>query len=84
LCTHWITTVWSSVTHWQNGERKSAAAAISDELLEELGVWGTTETARERLENFRNIEGIDAIGITYPQTTDIDGVYETATALAPE
>jgi len=70
--------------HWQRGDRADAAAAIPDDLLAQFGVWGTPDTAPARLDRFAAVEGVDAVGITFPQGTDRDGVRTTTEALAPD
>lgn len=62
----------------------SRGGCDQDDLLAELAVWGTPETAKDRLERFAEVEGVDAVGITFPQSTDHDVVRTTTTALAPQ
>lgn len=36
--------------HWRDGDREAAAAAISEEMLDELALYGTPESCREQLD----------------------------------
>ena len=69
---------------WQDGDRAAATAAIDDALLDRLVAAGTPETARERLETFAAIDGIDAVAISTPREATPDEVMATYTALAPD
>ncbi|MCQ4334397.1 TIGR04024 family LLM class F420-dependent oxidoreductase [Natronomonas sp. F2-12] len=69
---------------WQDGDTDGAMAALSDDLLERLAVWGTPETARERFERFTGIDGVAAVSVSFPRAADIDQIRSTMRALAPE
>jgi probable F420-dependent oxidoreductase len=38
--------------HWRDGDRKAALAAIPDEVVDELIVWGTPEACREHVQRY--------------------------------
>lgn len=68
---------------WQAGNREEAKALLSDDLLTALGVAGTPDEAREQLSGFLDIEGLDAVAISFPRGATEDGVQQTLEALAP-
>ncbi|PSP96328.1 LLM class flavin-dependent oxidoreductase, partial [Halobacteriales archaeon QS_1_68_44] len=70
--------------NWQDGDREAAMAAFPDELLEQLAVWGTPETARAHFERFTDIEGVEAISVSFPRGADLTEIESTMRALAPE
>jgi alkanesulfonate monooxygenase SsuD/methylene tetrahydromethanopterin reductase-like flavin-dependent oxidoreductase (luciferase family) len=47
--------MWDS---WRAGDRKAALAALPDDLVDELVVWGTPEACREHIERYR-ANGVD-------------------------
>ncbi len=69
---------------WQEGEKEAALAALPDDLLEELAVWGTPETARERFETFAEIDGLEAVSVSFPRAANVEQIESTIRALAPE
>lgn len=69
---------------WQEGEKEAALAALPDGLLEELAVWGTPETARERFETFAEIDGLEAVSVSFPRAANVEQIESTIRALAPE
>jgi len=69
--------------NWQDGNREAAMAALSDDLLEQLAVWGTPEEAREQFERFTDIDGADAVSVSFPRGANIDQIESTVRALAP-
>ena len=68
---------------WGNRERDKAAAAISDNMLENIAVFGDPATCRAKLEQFRR-SGADMPIITFPQGSSLEGVRFTLQALAPQ
>ena len=68
---------------WQEGDTDGAMAALSDDLLERLAVWGTPETARERFERFTKIDGVAAVSVSFPRAAGIGQIESTMRALAP-
>ena len=69
---------------WQDGDTDGAIAALSDDLLERLAVWGTPETARDRLARFTDIDGVAAVSVSFPRAADLEQIESTMRALAPE
>lgn len=69
---------------WANGDEKGAMAAIDDDLLDELAVAGTPEVCRERLSTFTDIDGVDAVSVSFSRAADPEDIDETLTELAPE
>ena len=69
---------------WQAGDKAAAMDALSDDLLEELAVWGTPESVREHFERFVAIDGADAVSVSFPRGAEIDQIESTVRALAPE
>lgn len=68
---------------WQDGDRGAALAALSDDLLDSLAVSGTPTDARAAVDEWREIDGVDAVSISFPRGADLDEIGETMTALAP-
>ncbi len=69
---------------WQAGDTSGAITALSDELLEQLAVWGTPEAARERFERFTEIDGLAAVSVSFPRAATVEQIESTMRALAPE
>jgi len=69
--------------NWQAGDREAAMAAMPDDLLEELAVWGTPETAREHFERFTGLDDVEAVSVSFPRGADLDAIETTMRALAP-
>lgn len=69
---------------WQDGDKAGAIAALSDDLLERLTVWGTPETATDRLERFTDIDGVASVSVSFPRAATLDQIDSTMRALAPE
>jgi coenzyme F420-dependent oxidoreductase len=69
---------------WNGGDREVALDAISDDLLDELAVAGTPEEARERLDAFAALDGVDAVSVSFPRAADVEEIDATIDALAPE
>ncbi|WP_299233145.1 TIGR04024 family LLM class F420-dependent oxidoreductase [Natronomonas sp.] len=68
---------------WQDGDTDAAMDALPEELLERIAVWGTPERARERLAAFADIDGVDAVAVSFPRGADADQIESTVRALAP-
>jgi len=69
---------------WANGDHDGATAAIDDDLLDELAVAGTPEECRGRIERFAEIDGVDALSVSFPRAAEPDDVDATLAELAPE
>ena len=68
---------------WGSGEREAAMAAITDELLDELGAVGPPEHARERFEAFEAIDGVDDVSVSFPRGATVEEIEATLEVLAP-
>ncbi|WP_254538001.1 TIGR04024 family LLM class F420-dependent oxidoreductase [Halomarina litorea] len=68
---------------WNDGERERATEAIDDDLLDELAVAGTPDEARERVEAFAALDGVDAVSISFPREATQEEIAATIDALAP-
>jgi coenzyme F420-dependent oxidoreductase len=71
-------------TQWANGNREKAKATLTDELLDEVTAAGTPAECRDRIERFENVDGIDAVNVSFPRGADEDEILQTAEALAPD
>lgn len=69
---------------WRNGDRADAAQAVTDEMVDDLGVAGTAEDARERLRELEDTTPIDHAMLVVPAQAADELAEQTITALAPE
>jgi coenzyme F420-dependent oxidoreductase len=69
--------------NWQEGDREAAMRAFPDDLLERMAVWGTPEQAREHFERFIDVDGVEAVSVSFPRGADLEGIESTMRALAP-
>ncbi|WP_254840807.1 LLM class flavin-dependent oxidoreductase [Natronomonas marina] len=67
---------------WQSGDRDDARAAVTDEMVADLGVAGTPDEASARLAKLQ--DGIAELPIVTVPKTATDMALETIDALAPE
>ncbi|SEH17230.1 coenzyme F420-dependent oxidoreductase, NP1902A family [Natronorubrum sediminis] len=68
---------------WQEDERDHAVDLVQSELREQMGAAGTPADARDQLEKFESIDGVDAVYVSFPRGATTDEIHETMTALAP-
>ncbi|MFB6070733.1 MAG: TIGR04024 family LLM class F420-dependent oxidoreductase [Halanaeroarchaeum sp.] len=68
---------------WGNGNYEKATAAVTDEVLDEFAAAGTAEEAREQLDRFTNVAGLDAVGVGFPRAAERADIERTIEALAP-
>ena len=68
---------------WGSGEREAAMAAISDDLLDELGAAGTPERAQRLLGRFEAVDGVDSVSVAFPRGADLAAMRATMASLAP-
>lgn len=68
---------------WNAGDRDRAMDAIPEALVDQLAVAGTPEQARDRLEQFVTIDGVDALSVSFPRAAEPDDIDTTLAALAP-
>jgi coenzyme F420-dependent oxidoreductase len=69
---------------WASGNREAAMDALPDELMDKTAVAGTPEEAERKLEVFADIDGVDAINVSFPRAADHDQILQTMEVLAPE
>ncbi|MBX0293784.1 TIGR04024 family LLM class F420-dependent oxidoreductase [Haloarcula nitratireducens] len=68
---------------WASGEQEAATAAVGDDLLGEIAVAGTPEECRDQIARFEEIDGVDAINVSFPRAADRDVIDATIDVLAP-
>lgn len=68
---------------WKENDRERATELITDELLDKLVAAGTPRETRTKVEEFADIDGVDAIRVVLGNE-DIDNVYRTMETLAPQ
>ncbi|SDJ79748.1 Flavin-dependent oxidoreductase, luciferase family (includes alkanesulfonate monooxygenase SsuD and methylene tetrahydromethanopterin reductase) [Halovenus aranensis] len=69
---------------WRSGDREEARGAVTDEMLDALGVAGTPEQARDRLAEIAALDAVDVPLVVVPDDTGDELRRETMEALAPE
>ncbi|ELY37776.1 TIGR04024 family LLM class F420-dependent oxidoreductase [Natronorubrum tibetense] len=68
---------------WQDGDHGHATALVGDELIDQMGAAGTPSEAREQLSQFTDLEGVDAVNVSFPRGADPEEILETMRAVAP-
>jgi coenzyme F420-dependent oxidoreductase len=68
---------------WADGDRAGAVDAMDDDLVDSILACGTPERAREELEKFQDVEGVDAVAVGFPRGASPEEIEETMTALSP-
>ncbi|OLZ39177.1 oxidoreductase [Natrinema saccharevitans] len=68
---------------WQDGEKERATAIVREELRDQMGAAGTSDEAREQLRQYLDLDGLDAVNVSFPRGAGPEEVHETMTALAP-
>jgi coenzyme F420-dependent oxidoreductase len=69
---------------WQDGDRSRALDLVETELHEELGAAGTPQQARRELQTFLDIDGVDAVNVSFPRAATPEQIDRTMEAMAPE
>ena len=69
---------------WTDGDRAAAAAAVTNEMVDDLGVAGTPETARDRMRELIDTDVIDRPMLVVPGNADEEIGDRTVQELAPE
>ena len=67
---------------WQERDTDAMAAALPEELLDELAAVGTPEEVRERVENYAAIDGVDAVRIGFLTDQTLEEQATTLETLA--
>jgi probable F420-dependent oxidoreductase len=68
------------VEAWERGDRAGAVAAVPDELVDAVCVWGSADTCRRRLAKYRKAGVTDVVLALLPSEV---GVRDAVSALAP-
>lgn len=66
---------------WADRDTDAMAAALPDELLDELAAAGMPEEVREWVADYAAIDGVDAVQITFVDGMDDDDRKRTMTAV---
>ncbi|MWG33057.1 TIGR04024 family LLM class F420-dependent oxidoreductase [Halomarina oriensis] len=66
---------------WDDRDTAAMAAALPDDLLDELAACGTPETVRERLDTFATVDGVDAVRVGFVEGMDREDERETLEAV---
>lgn len=80
---------WSDLTEevrsrWHDGDRDGATEAVTDELLDDLVAAGTPEEAREQVERFASVDGVDSIQVSFFGEMSTEEMEQTIEAVAPQ
>jgi coenzyme F420-dependent oxidoreductase len=68
---------------WQDGSHDRAATLVREELRDQMGAAGTPAEARDQLAQFVELDGVDAVNVTFPRGAEPDEIRETMAVLAP-
>lgn len=68
---------------WAKGDTDRAAAAVSDALVDDMGIAGSPEQGRERLRKIVRLDVVDRPILTVPIWVDTAVVRQTLSELAP-
>lgn len=69
---------------WQDGDREHALELVDDAILDDLCAVGDPETAREQLEAYEAVDGLDAVAVSFPRGASEEQVRQTMDAVAPD
>jgi len=68
---------------WTAGERETAVAAVSDDLLDAVAAAGTPDGVRERVATMAARDGVDEVTVSFPRGATPAEIGATLAALAP-
>lgn len=68
---------------WQEDDRELAMQLVRDELRDQMGAAGTPEEARAQLAQFEDLDGVDAVNVSFPRGAEPAEIHATMEALAP-
>lgn len=71
------------VSAWASGDKERATELVDDDLLDEFATAGTPERARKQVQKFAEIDGVDAVAVSFPRGADQSDIADTMDALAP-
>lgn len=69
---------------WEQGNRQAAMNLLPETLVDKLAVAGTPAEARERLQGFEDIDGLDSIAISFPRDAAQEEIETTIRELSPK
>lgn len=69
---------------WADGDREAARAAVTDAMVDTLGVAGTPETAGERFREVASLDVVDEPLCVFAGRPDPERVERTVEAVAPD
>lgn len=69
---------------WRRGDENEARAAVTDEMLEALGIAGTPAEARDKLRALQERPLVDRVLIAVPHSVDPETAQQTVRELAPD
>jgi coenzyme F420-dependent oxidoreductase len=67
---------------WGSGDRERALSLISDEMLDDVAAAGRPEEARETVERFEAVDGLDRVAVSFPRGATPGEIEETIEALS--
>jgi coenzyme F420-dependent oxidoreductase len=67
---------------WGSGDKEAAIDAIDDETLDAFSAAGHPEECRERLARFQDVDGVDAVAVSFPRAADGEEIAVTTERLA--
>jgi coenzyme F420-dependent oxidoreductase len=70
-------------SHWQDGDREEAVAAVDNEVLDGLVACGTPEEVNDIIDEFATIDGCDAVRVGWVGPADDAAIETTLRAVAP-
>ncbi|WP_336133439.1 LLM class flavin-dependent oxidoreductase [Natronomonas amylolytica] len=70
-------------TAWRSGDRSAATEAVTDEMVDALGVAGTPDEARDELRDIADIDCVTRPMVTIPSNADEETARRTIEELAP-
>lgn len=69
---------------WNGDERDRAIELVRTELRDQMGAAGTPEKAREQFEAFVDVDGVDALNVSFPRGATVDEILHTMEVFAPD
>lgn len=69
---------------WRRGDEARAKSAVTDEMVDALGIAGTPDRARTKLEDLRDRDIVDAVLVAVPHSVDPGIADRTVRELAPD
>lgn len=70
-------------TAWRRGDEATAIEAVTEEMIDSLGIAGTPEAARTKLGSLLDRPVVDGVIVSIPHAVSAEMAAETVRALAP-